>query len=173
MKKIILISWLLFSTFLGYSQCNNLNTPAETHLITNNLENITIQLCREDTVNLMMIRQYYLKSDLTTPKLINNVDEGNFLLKNSRSVLFTTDNSKFKLKFIGEDTIYNPNKPGEVCIYSYYEITRTKLKFILLGSVESIHIIKELEIQSVMVSFTEAKELYSMTFYFFKWMKWK
>ena len=65
------------------------------------------------------------------------------------------------------------NRCGEICVYSYYEVTYVKLKYILLGGVENISVIKDDEIQNIRVSKTEAKEIYEMTFYFFKWMKWK
>ena len=173
MKKIILIICFFLSTFLSYSQCNNSNTPKESHLITNNLEDITIQLCQEDSIDLLIISQCYSRQSLIRPRFIRSADEGIFLLKNSRAALLTTDNSKFKLKFISEDTIHNPNEFGEICVYSYYEVTYVKLKYILLGGVENITVIKDDEIQNIRVSKTEAKEIYEMTFYFFKWMKWK
>jgi hypothetical protein len=171
-RTFTLIFFLLISV-LGYSQCDNRNTPTSVKLTSLNLEEAEFQFCYRDSCDLLIVSQDYDKRDLITPKLIRSVEEGNYLLKNNRLILFTTDNSKFQLKLIREEKIFNISVYDKITIYSYYEVTRSKLKLILLGNIETIDVVRDDEIQTFEVPYPKAFDFYQMTYRYFKWKKWR
>jgi hypothetical protein len=63
---------------------------------------------------------------------------------------------------------------------SYFQVSTREIKDYLhildkdqIKNILSSRGINDDEIQNIRVSKTEAKEIYEMTFYFFRWMKWK
>jgi len=157
-----------------YAQCDSVHEITSTKLISDNAEEVEFSLCYEDSSDFLIVKQYYKnKSSLLEPKLIKNTFEGDYLLQNKRIILFTTDKSKFQLKLVKEEKTFNFLENDDVVVYSYYEASRKKLKFILLNNVNLIDIVKDNEIQTFEITYPKAVELYQMTYQYFKWKGWK
>lgn len=171
MKKILTLLLSIISLSV-LAQCDSLETPNIVTLTSLNLEKVDFQFCYEDSIDYLIISQSYNKNELNLPKLIKNANEGNYLLRGNKLTLFTTDNSRFQLKFSHEKKIVISSF-DEVVVHSYYIANRNKLKLILSGNIESIEVVKEDEIQFFDITHTKAVEFYQMVFRYFKIRKWK
>jgi hypothetical protein len=72
-----------------------------------------------------------------------------------------------------EDKVYVLSSDDEIVIYSYYEITRSKLKLIMLSNIEVVDIIGENRIQTFDVTNEQSWQLYQMTYKYFRFKKWR
>lgn len=171
MKKLLLLLLLLPS--LVFSQCDDQYTPTIVQLTSIDFEDVTFQLCYEDSTDILIVTQVYNKQDLDKPKIIRSVEEGKYLLKNNRAVIFYSDNSKFQFKLIKEQRLFIIDMHDEVAVYSYYEVNRSKLKLLMMGNIEVIDIVKNDEIQTFDVPYTQSMEFYQMAFRYFKFKKWR
>lgn len=171
MKKILTLLLSIISLSV-LAQCDSAETQNIVTLMSLNSEQVDFQLCYKDSLDYLIISQSYSENELTLPKLIKNVDEGNYLLRGNRLTLFTTENSKFQLKFDHEEKIVI-SKFDEIVVHSYYIVNRSKLRLILSSSIESIEVVKEDEIQFFDVSYSKSNEFYQMVFRYFKMKKWK
>jgi hypothetical protein len=173
MSKILLI----FSFFIYinvHAQCDSSNTFNSVKLVSENFEEVDLSLCYEDSCDFLIVKQYYKsKSSLVGSKLIKNAAEGNYLLQGKRLILFTTEKSKFQLDLVKSDRFFNVVQKGDIIVYSYYVSPRKKLKFILLGNVDFIDIVRDDEVLTFDVPYTKAVELYQMTYQYFKLRGWK
>lgn len=171
MKKILTLLLSIISLSV-LAQCDSLETNIVT-LTSLNLEKVDFQFCYRDSIDYLIISQSYNKNELNLPKFIKNPDEGGYLLKGNRLTLFKTDNSRFQLKFSHEEKVVIYSFNEVVVVHSYYIANRSKLKLILSGSIESIKVVKEDEIQFFDITHTQAVEFYQMVFRYFKIRKWK
>lgn len=169
--KNLLIS-LIFILFMpiSYAQNGCIDTSTSIKLIKANSEEVTLQLCYSGTADYLILTQCYDESS----KFIPSAEVGNYLLSNKRLALFTTDNSRFHFKFVKEEKIKDTlDECSKYIVYSYYEVTRSKLRLILLGPVETIEIIGEDSVEFFEITYPEAVMLYQMVYGYFKWKKWQ
>jgi len=125
-----------------------------------------------DTADYLIVSQAYAKSELSHPKNAPSKYIGNYLLTAERVVVFVTDNSKFRIKLDNEQLTGNfPN--DWITVKCYYKITQNKIRYLLLGSVETILIVKSDEIQEFRLTKSEASEIYQMCYKYSKWKGWK
>jgi hypothetical protein len=175
MKKIkyIILFFIFLWCNLCHAQCDDTNTPTFVELSSLNAEKVFFQLCNSDSIDYLIVSQYHSKYELDEPKIITDVEEGNYLLKANKSITFINDNSRFQMKLVKEEKLTEMDSYEQVVVHDYYEITRNKIKLMLLGTIESIIIIKDYEIQTFELTFTESSEFYQMGYRYFKLKKWK
>jgi hypothetical protein len=170
MKKILYLILFTFSFIRSYSQCDSSFSPIK--LTSSLLEEVEFELCYRDSLDFLIVKEKYLLSEPVQETFVGSADLGNYLLTARQVVLFTTENSKFQLPLSDEEK-FNDVATGEIIVYSYYAVTRNKIKFILLGSIETIEIVKEDAIQTFELSHLEAVQFYKMAYRYFRWKKWK
>jgi hypothetical protein len=172
MKKIFSLILFILLSSIGYSQCDSLEANIIVKLYNSNLEAVNFQLCYMDSSDYLIVSQDYTKEDLAEPKDMSDKNIGNYLLTADRVVVFVTDNSKFRIKLDNEQLIGNfPN--DLITVKCYYKITRNKVRYLLLGSVETILIVKDDEIQEFQLTKSESSQLYQMCYMYSKWKNWK
>ena len=172
MKNLLISLIFILLTSTSYAQRGCLNTPASVSLTNSNLEEVIFQLCDDGNTDYLVLTQCYSESSVT--KTIPNAEVGNYLLKGIRIALFTTDNSKFHLKFVNEERVADTlDECDEYITYTYYEVSRSRLRLILFGTVESIEIVGDNNIQFFEVTYPQAVELYQMVYTYFRWKKWE
>ena len=172
MKNLLinLIFILLAST--SYAQRGCLNPTAAVGLTNSNLEEVTFQLCYDGSTDYLVLTQCY--NETSASKNIPNAEVGNYLLRGMRIALFTTENSKFHLKFVSEKKVTDTlDECSQYIMHTYYEVSRSKLRLILLGAVDSIEIVGENDVQFFEVAYPQAAELYQMVYTYFRWKKWE
>lgn len=171
MKKLLLIFLILISN-LVYSQCDSLESNIVAKLYNTNLELVEFQLCYIDSSDYLIVSQDYTKYELSMLKPAPSKYIGNYLLTAEKVVVFVTDNSKFRVKLDNEQLLGSfPN--DQITVKSYYKITRNKIRYLLLGNVETILIVKDDEIQEFLLTKAESYQIYQMCYAYSKGKGWK
>lgn len=174
MKKLLILLLLFLISYISYSQCNGLSNNFSTVTIESNKAiKVTMQLCYNDTVDLLVVMQERKKKDLLEPKWIQNAYMGDYFLSNEFTIIFTADKSEFKIKLLKEERFSDTSNQEYITCYLYYVITKSKFRLVLNKNIDTIEIVGDNEIQVFDLTNKQSVELYQLTHQYYKFRKWK
>ena len=174
MKKYLILLLLLLISYVSYSQCSGLSNNFSTVTVESDKSvKATMQLCYNDTIDLLIVMQERSRKELVEPKWVKDAYMGDYFLSNKFTIIFTADKSEFEIKLLKEDRFTNTSNPELVTCYLYYIITKSKFRLVLNKNIDTIEIIGDNEIQVFDLSKKQSIELYQLTHQYYKFRKWK
>ncbi len=162
----ILFFLLIFLPFLSFSQVK-LISGTELRLRSINGVIIDMGFSYVDGVDLLVVGQ--IKD--TSRVMISNYEVGRYFLKKDYSIIFTSENNTFRGKFLKEEEVLLEN--GDIKVYRYYLLTRSKLNMVLNNNIDRIEIVRDDMIDTFELTYKESVGIYNIVYMYYKFRDWR